>query len=140
MSRFRFYLLWCAILAIPIQGFASTSMLVCGPRHAQMAAAESHSPAHESGAKHDHARHDHATAAPEDRAEGATDGGSFLKIVKIKCLACAACGAVSATAPAPSVPSLAITRAQGAPIAFLSVSYAGIVPAGLERPPRTIAS
>ena len=72
-----------------------------------------------------------------DAAHGESGSdGAFVKIAKIKCIACAACAALSAAAPAPVMPELGITPVGHILIPFLASSYAGVVPAGLERPPR----
>jgi hypothetical protein len=127
MSRFRMLVLWCLAFAMPVQGYASAAMLICGPRHVEMAA----------DAAHDHAGHAHPHSMDAAHDEGADGGdGALVKIAKIKCIACAACGALSAAAPAPVIPALGISPAGHIVIPFLASSYAGVVPAGLERPPR----
>ena len=59
MSRFRLLLAWLVLAALPLQGFAATSMLLCGLEQA----GHSHAAAPVRGAAaHDHSAHGHATA------------------------------------------------------------------------------
>jgi hypothetical protein len=70
MSRFRLFLAWLVMAALPLQGFAAASMLSCGMAQAskvsQAGALDGHAhPAAEASAGHDgHAMRAHATHAP----------------------------------------------------------------------------
>ena len=138
MSRLRLLILWCVIAAIPAQGVASASMLVCGPRHLEMAAAAD-ARAEDAGASASPGCHRGAQVpgvAVEE--EGSADAGALVKSGKLKCSACALCAALSAAAPAPAAAAPGVAPTGAVRIAFVPRSHAGIVPAGLERPPRTL--
>lgn len=96
MSRFRLFLAWLIVAAIPLQGLAASSMLFCGlgAHHAkaQVVAAQvvdfagSDSVA---SASHDHSKHSHAgdvqvTTSPDN-------AGKKLPGVEHKCAVCASC-------------------------------------------------
>jgi cytochrome c553 len=115
VNRWLVTVIWLLSLALPLQGLASVlpaaamATLHGMPEAANMLQAH---PCHEAA--------DTDAAAP-------TAG----------CAACAACHAASA--PAPQVPTLARS---GAPAAALprwrAPTLPGVVPAGLDRPPRTV--
>lgn len=125
----RTFLSCLVMLAIPLQGFASASMVFCGPHHASLAQGA------DAGHHHDHgtdAAHHHHDATPGD----AEDGGlaDFLKLFAVKCSACASCCSLAAVPIAP-IPALSFLPSIGVAVPFFGSSYAAIVPDGLERPP-----
>jgi hypothetical protein len=86
MSRFRLFLAWLVLAAIPLQGLAAASMLFCGmgEHHAAAAVAK-----HDGAGEHDHSQHSHAT---EGELEQATvDTGKNLPDTSHKCPVCASC-------------------------------------------------
>src|SRR5687768_652304 len=125
----RTFLSFLIMLAIPLQGFATASMLFCGPHHASLAqrADAGH---HDHGAAHAHHHHDAAPATDDDE----TGLAGFVKLFSVKCSACAACCSLSAL-PATAMPSLSFLPSISVAVPFFGSSYAGIVPDGLERPP-----
>lgn len=126
----RTFLSCLVMLAIPLQGFAAASMILCGPHHAAMAqGADSGSHHHDDAAAPHH--HPDATPAP-DAGENAL--GEFVKSLGMKCSACSSCCSLAALPIAP-VPSLTFLPTTSVAAPFFSSSYTGIVPDGLERPP-----
>ena len=124
----RTYLSCLIMVAIPLHGFAASSMILCGPHHdalAQRAAA-----AHDHGDSHAH--HPHDVASPNEGDDTQLD--DFLKSLGVKCSACAACCALSAM-PVTAMPALTFVPSISVAVPFFGSSYAGIVPDGLERPP-----
>jgi len=100
MARILRFLLACIVMfAVPVQGFASTTMLLCGGgagHHASVSDVGTNVATPPSG-EHDHAKHGHGThkgQAPEMKA-GDSNGPSDLKAsssnVAHKCGACASC-------------------------------------------------
>jgi len=93
MSRFRLFLAWLILAAIPLQGLAASTMLFCGPNHgtAPMAAAQHGQHRHDgaAAAQHDHSKH---VDAGEVQAQKAGDGaGKKLPGTAHKCAVCASC-------------------------------------------------
>ena len=85
MSRFRLFLAWLIVAAIPLQGMAAASMLFCGT-------GDHHAPAQVVAAgadQHDHSQHSHAGDVPATKA--AHDSGKQLPDVAHKCSVCASC-------------------------------------------------
>jgi hypothetical protein len=121
-------------LALPLQGYAAGSMLLCGPLHqgqasvgqAQPADAHQHHAAHADEASA-HAAHD----AVQPDAHGADDGAGQ---VIAKCSLCAACCASAAIVPQAVV--LGALPAQSSYVALQTEARAGFTPGGIERPPR----
>ena len=133
------------VLALPAQGFAASTMLLCGAGH--------HGAAQALDGEHDHASHTHmgghdaslASAAHDDDdhvAQGtpADEGSSFSPLSAThakpmgKCSVCAACctmaflptNVIALTAPAPS----------GVLPLVEPTTHAGFIADGPERPPR----
>lgn len=93
MSRFRLFLAWLIVAAIPLQGLAAASMLFCGPNHgpAPMAAVQHEQHVHDGAApaQHDHSKH---VDAGEVQAKKAGDSaGTTLPDASHTCGACASC-------------------------------------------------
>lgn len=148
----RALLAFVLALAIPLQGFAAASMLLCGPGHAQAAApmvasphaAEADAHHHGTGVAHGHAASDHHASASAAIAQDApahavvVDGASKhapAKLLTGKCSICASCCSGSAIVSAPYALPLVVTASE------LTVEPAsilvGVTLSRLERPPRT---
>jgi len=152
-SRVRILLAFVLALAIPLQGFAAASMLLCGPGHDRRSVSFT-APHHghaDAATQHEHAVHSHAQghgggqqhAHTTDSAQASTvdastahDGGkATAKLLSGKCSLCASCcsGLALLGAPGP----VAITATHAAPVVEPAPILIGIVPPRLERPPRT---
>ena len=146
MKRFvRTFVTWLLFLALPVQGFTASTMLLCAAGH--------HGAAQAAASEHDHAGHVHigtssvadalGSHSDHDQAIEATpghDGGAVRPVVAKhaevmgKCSACAACCTVaflpttviSFTAPAPS---------RSLPV-FELTTHIGFVADGPDKPPR----
>jgi hypothetical protein len=145
--------------AIPLQGFAAASMLLCGPGHGRMTvtlAAAGAADADPHAMHHGHhgasagtdatsagteataigAHHNHAAAA--DVADDSSDGPTSPlhdKPAFGKCSLCASCCAGTVIVNTPL--ALPFEPGTAAHTAIPSIIRAGVVPSGLERPPRT---
>jgi len=88
MSRFRLFLAWLVVAAIPLQGLAAASMLFCGmgEHHAptQVSAAQQ-----DAAGQHDHSKHSHAAQVQVKKT--ADNTGKKLPDVAHKCGVCASC-------------------------------------------------
>jgi hypothetical protein len=127
----RFIVSCVLALALPLQSYAASSMLMCGPLH-QGAAGEAHHAPHTAPADHAAGDAHHGHAAPE--AQSAATAGSDANAVFVKCSLCAAC--CTALGLLPHAP---LFGAQPAATAYRTLQVdapAGVLPAGLERPPR----
>ena len=144
MKRFvRCFVMWLLVLALPVQGFAASTMLLCGTGH--------HGTAQAIEGGHDHASHmpmgaqDLADSSAHDQAAQATPsddesaiGPQSAKPAKVvgKCSACAACctvaflptNVIAFTAPAPS---------RAPPVVELT-TVVGFFTDGPDRPPRIL--
>jgi hypothetical protein len=133
----RTLMLWCLLLALPLQGFAAATMLPCGatagPTHGHATATTALA-----DANHDHhhaqqdiaAAHDDGQASQDHAAAPDHQAGS-------KCSTCSVCCVGAAFLPTnlnvhPVFHSLTL---QLAPAALL---FSGTSPQRLERPPRLI--
>ena len=123
-------LAWLLVVAIPVQGFAATALLLCAPNHhgAAMAVSTMANPE----ASHHHAMDSDAPAqqaaslADDFKSSGFADSG--------KCGACAACCTGSAVASlAVAVPLVAPVRGL---IPFQPLAFASHIPAAFDPPPR----
>nr|WP_316639745.1 hypothetical protein [uncultured Roseateles sp.] len=112
MSKiWRIAVAWLLALALPVQGYAAQTMLLCGPAHHQQSAA----------AAHDHAAHGHGDAAKSQNKAG-------------KCSACASC--CNAPALTGSLPTIELVAKAPQVAAILPVAHDRILIGGLDRPPR----
>jgi hypothetical protein len=125
-------IVWILLLAVPLQGFAAATMMLCAPQVANAAAVP--------GASHDHqamlaaqasGHHDQHAVSRHDG-----DGDKHDRQAGGKCGACSACCYGAAMAPSDSLP-----MSSGVP-AFESIPFAaGHAPtvdlAGPERPPQS---
>ena len=142
----RCFLTWLLLLALPLHGYAASTMLLCAAgHHRSMASADgghdpaAHAAVHHS-ARHDNhaAGHDNHAAGHDNHATGHDNYAAKPASVDAKCSACAACctavylptNVIDFTAPAPGP-----VRAVPEPTTLV-----GFVTDGPERPPRPIAA
>lgn len=136
MSRLlRIALTWCLALALPVQGYAASTMLGCGlaPNTAAPAAAAA-AHVHADGAAAHH--HDVTAAQAGSHAALDHDAATDVDAATTSCSVCAACCVTAAIASAMPVFDVAPL-----PVAFAVTAierYHGVTTAGLERPPRTV--
>lgn len=137
-------------LTLPIQGYAASSMLLCGPNHQRHKAPAALAQAHEHApgtAHHEHPADpqtvvDSAATPQTDNiankvAGTAADKASTAKSIQPlsgKCSVCAACCNAAAMASAAVVLDLALDPPALDPVRL--EHNAGFTPSGLERPPR----
>ena len=141
---------WLLMLAVPLQGYAASTMLFCGPGHHTSASRVPPSAAElntkssikndHNGAHHDRASHAHeqgkspsdqATAAsPQDHASTTTVG----KHVSGKCSMCAYCCGGAAIVSTVNLPPLERARSMVEPLPQPLIVCVTVH--GLERPPR----
>ena len=139
-KRLRFWMLWLLACALPLQGIAAAAMLHCAPQQGRVAmaaptalvhAGHGHAADHDQHEQHVHHGHD-ADAEPVDAAStGDADGAASGAHACSACAQCSNCSALPMQAlslPAAPVPGAVRTPAP--------VLHAGVVPDGLERPPR----
>jgi len=144
----RLALTWLLALALPLQGYAAVSMLLCGPNHhgQQVLLTDGHD--HADG--NDTAHHDlvgdaadgavtgASAATPVDGmpGDGSIDGAKAGKPLTGKCSVCASCCSAAAIVSILMLPDIVAA----APVYSLArlEPHAGFTPGGLERPPRLI--
>lgn len=141
---FRVALAWLLALALPLQGFAASSMLLCGASHHQPQAEQSQpeTQGHGEGAVHHHGTMVDASALQPDSSGAAhleadtehAHPAKSGKAVAGQCSVCAACCNAAALVST-LVPPLAVATATVYSVARLE-PHAGFTPGGLERPPR----
>jgi hypothetical protein len=117
---FRAFLMWMVMLAVPLQGIAATTMLLCGPGHGGAS--------HASAEPATHVHGDHRDADAADETSGLETKG--------KCSACASC--CSAVALLAGLPTLPAAEPAAGPRAAVEPGFEGVVADGLKRPPRTV--
>lgn len=125
MSRIRWFLVWLAMVAVPLQGLAAASMLFCGsgPHSA---------PAQAAGAPHHTGHGDHGAVAAD--GESAHHSSTALPDATHKCGLCAACCHSMGVAPALEPLSLASLPRPGFHEPFAPVHSRSLqVP---DKPPR----
>ncbi|MET3137213.1 hypothetical protein AAKU61_001567 [Undibacterium sp. GrIS 1.2] len=142
----RLFLLWILIIAIPLQGFAAASMLMCGSQHHMNPShpMQQHASPSNQRVMHDEMHHDMLSDQVNNTVSNAASNNSHSHhssdtnlSVKHKCSACAACcvGAVILSdAIKPQV-----NAAASECIAFQTISHVGFITNGPERPPRFFA-
>ena len=139
--RFRSAMMWVLLLVLPLQGYASATMLHCGPNHHRMMAAAIAEPhvtqQHAAAEQHHHdmgMAYGHHEVASVDGRSDAPPLHHLDKLVKFKCNACVVCctGAAMPTAIVTFEPlPTAMT-----PESFVPISRVGFVTDGPDRPPR----
>ncbi len=128
-KKFKTVLLWLLLFAIPLQGFATSSMLFCEISHHHEVTTMQ-----VSALEHDHDGHQHELSATVSDHGHHNDG---FQHDMTKCSACAAC-CVGAAIVSSLGNGFSLTPPESHPIPFSIVRFAGHIPAGLERPPRLI--
>ena len=125
----RTLLIWLLLAGVPLQGFAASTMLLCAPPAAPMAAV----PAAVMDEHHDHAA---MVAAQQHASHGENDSPGHHG-QDAKCAGAAFCctGAPLATRM-PMAPAL--PDAGSAPIPFETTAPAAVDLAGIERPPKRL--
>ncbi|TWO63327.1 hypothetical protein FN976_28580 [Caenimonas sedimenti] len=111
MSRFRLFLAWLIVAAIPLQGLAASSMLFCGmgghhgPGKLAVMQADLAPSSRTASAGHDHSKHSHAG---DVQAKKTTDSaGKKLPDIAHKCAVCASCCNVVAITEFPQLVAFA---------------------------------
>jgi hypothetical protein len=134
----KIVLLWLIALAVPIQGAAAATMVLCGPIHQRIAIVSQVEAATTHGTHDQHKSHHHVSA--DAKASGHHDSQkdmSELPTGKYSCSACAACCSSTAiSGPAYLVPDLIFVSNN--PVAAEASPFSGFVPEGPEHPPRSI--
>lgn len=132
----RILVLWLLMAGVPLQGYASATMLLCAPPATAAAPAHSAEIAHSAA----HGEHDHAAMlsaqAHGDHQENQDQQGTHHGDAKCAGAAFCCTGApLSGAMPvAPGLPD-----ARSAPVPFDSAAPAAVDLAGLERPPKHLA-
>ena len=138
--RFKLFVLWLVLLAVPLQSVAAVGMRTCDPNHHQAMLSQERS-AQRAGAlsEHDHhdatAEHDHqASVSQADESGKSVVAEKDHSPIPAKCSACASCCVGAAIA----VSSIAVQISQSAEphTIFNYRSHVGFITDGLERPPR----
>lgn len=150
----RTALAWLLLLAIPLQGFATTGMVFCGPGHHGVLGAaapvradilsldSSEGTAHEHSGAHPSSHHENKSNVSSSASTDVDDIAFLGKATPLKagkadgkCSACAACCAGSALVSAPAMNAVATTGSDSIP--FIAESFVNYVPEGLDPPPRS---
>jgi hypothetical protein len=133
---FRVALTWLLGLALPLQGYAASSMLLCGTSHhgPQPEQRQPQAPAQGEAAVHHPAAPADASAAQPDADTAHAHAAGSGKTVAGQCSVCAACCNAAALVST-LVPPLVVPKATVYSVARLE-PHAGFMPGGLERPPR----
>jgi hypothetical protein len=134
MNRsFKTLLLWLLISLLPIQGMAVVMATSCGEFTSVTAnaAAQHHAaPAH--------CPPDAAASASVDRASAdADDASDSSSTVHHSCSACAACCVGASAPPSAVLPATGHALSESC-FAAPGVPGGGFIPAGLERPPKSV--
>lgn len=140
MKKFnRLILLWLLIMAIPLQGLAVTSMMLCAPEQHQVSTVQSthgeQAGEHKHGADHlAHEGHVQHEQTHETDGHSSDTVATHQHTSKDKCSSCSACcvGAVLLT----SCLATLISRPASEKIDLVFSSHVGHISDSLERPPR----
>lgn len=117
MSKFwRIAFAWLLALALPIQGYAAQTLLLCGPAHHQTAVAG------------DQRSHDDATQGHQDGAKPSKAGHAG------KCSVCSSC--CNAAAMASAVITIVVIPQVTPVVATIPAADDRLLLGGLDRPPR----
>jgi hypothetical protein len=138
----RRFLSWLLMLAIPLQGIAASTMLLCGPSlDRQQVAVEAvhdhHAPHDGASAAHSHDRH-HADAdadAADTAAGSGTHSPASADHPKAKCSVCASCCSGVAIVATPL--TTAVSEQHESYTVFLATDFEPVFIAGPEKPPRS---
>ena len=114
MHRVRLLLAWIMMVAVPLQGFAAATMMLCGQASGHVAAASVQ--AHEHGPSHGNAHglaqgHAHGNEASAHHGDGPHDGDSHGGVLH-KCGVCASCSHAVAITESIHTPGVAIPPQQ----------------------------
>jgi hypothetical protein len=127
LARWRLFLAWMLLAALPVQGFAAGTMLLCAAATHEVTAS-----AATDGGGHDHATHAHPSADAQSKGSAADpDPGAQAKHQCNLCASC--CHSVAITQPG------FVAQSDAAPAADLPdpvVPVATHLSRLLERPPR----
>jgi hypothetical protein len=143
MNRFfKTFLLWLLIAVLPLHAVAVTMSTSCGPIHhkAMEVAFQVDTHHHHDGdSAHSH-HHDDADIANSESAGSVTDNASPGAPDKHQHSACSACAATCVGACAPPSALNSTPTFDGSEMVVVSPAplATGIIPGGLERPPRHI--
>lgn len=130
----RLLLTWFLVVAVPLQGFAATSMVVCqAGQHSEAVAIEDHHPAMQDSAMAMPMAHHHVAAATS-LAKSADPHGHHKGHAVTKCSVCGACCTSTAVLSGFSV--FSPTFAADYFASFVPTPVPAFIAAGLERPPR----
>lgn len=142
MNRFlKTLLLWLLLAALPFQGIAAAMQTACGPMEENGSAGRTmpvqfH---HHDGETVDMAHADVADSDTVMKSPSSSDKSSDTQHTHSTCSVCASC-CVGAVAP-PSTLNLTPTYSDSLPVAIHPTPLVtGIVPGGLERPPKRITA
>ncbi|WEF34978.1 hypothetical protein [Pseudoduganella chitinolytica] len=134
----RTFVLWLLLAGVPLQGFASATMLLCAP--GTDATAQPHHAGHgqqeqapQADVQHEHVQQHGHDGANADHDKAAAHHGSDLK-----CASAASCCTGAPLAGAMTVPP-PLPASGGAPIPFETAAPPVVDLAGLERPPKRLA-
>jgi hypothetical protein len=119
----RRFLLWLLMLAVPWQGIAAATMLLCEPSHHRQQAAAA-------AAVHDH---HHADAGDAHEHPGTHTPGS-ADVSKSKCSVCASCCPGMALLSAPL--TAAVFQQHASYTVFVTTDVETVFIAGPKKPPR----
>ena len=132
------------VMAVPLKGTFAATMVTCAPGHDRTMAEAVADGGATAGASAEHHHHDHAThhhtnafGSKHLPDADAADHGKFDRHGAVTCSLCAACcvGGAFLVFAEVSVPASVGTEA---PFPALNFHFPGYLPAGLERPPRTL--
>ncbi len=136
MSKFwRIAFAWLLAVALPIQGYAAQTMLLCGPANHHSSLMDDHA-----GQNHDHASmsHDDVTAQAMTEMGAAAqdlDKASPTKAEPVgKCSQCSSC--CNAAAITTSVVSFAVAPPDVPEVPTVKFAHDRVMVGGLDRPPR----
>lgn len=132
MKKLNHYLLlWILIMAIPLQGFAAASIMLCAAEHHQVSVTQTLHVVEHNVKNVDHEHHAQSHEADGQSSDTAT---AQQHTSKDKCSACAACcvGAAMLT----SYLASHISRPTSEKIDMTFSSHLGYISDSLERPPR----
>lgn len=148
----RAFLVWVMVIAMPVQGLAASTMLLCGPSHERMMQGlvldvSASAPGHAGDALHemtamDHGDHGHSgcgatiAPAPPVGTHGDGAGSLFPHHGTFNCSACAACCSAIALPASFEVPE--VVRTAHAMRSPPMAPVASHQPDGLDRPPRAL--
>jgi hypothetical protein len=138
---FKTLLLWLIMAALPLQGVASTIKSSCGPQHHGLPEVATMS-SHHHGHGVDNGQYDGSPMHISAGAAAADNPANLDTPPTAKSSYCSACAACCIGAVAPPSASLWSPATSGPEVITLSPEswVAGVIPSGLERPPKRISA